>query len=177
MKRLIVGVILCALAIAAHANDWTYRITEDSFEGVEKKSAVLRGSGKGHNTLSIYNISDGERFVLVSADNINCYPRCTIRVKFDEASPENFLALGHRITSSAVEVEDYVRFVERITSARKVIFRLPFHDYGGDVTFNIPSRFDPAQWDAARKRQSIEELCEAHAVRESYSDCMARQGR
>ena len=174
MRRTLLAAALAASSICAGASEWTYSTSIDSFDNVEKKIAVLRGSGNGHNVLQVANHSNGVRFVTVSASDIDCFPRCVIRVKFDDDAPEDFEGTGHRIVSAAVSIHNYDRFMGRLSKAKQVVFRLPYHRYGTDVVFANAAGFDANGWEAARRRQAIMKRCKENAVNEDYATCMTR---
>lgn len=176
MKLFLLGFVALGASTFSHAADWKYSTKHDSFYGKEELSAVLIGSGKGPlNNLTIYNDTKGTKFVTLSANGIDCFPTCIISVKFDDTEPEAFSASSSRSVSATVKIDNYDQFLRKVKMAKAVVFRLRFHDLGGDISFKIDAPFDEGRWDEATKLTAQRKLCERNAVNENFSDCMNKQ--
>lgn len=174
MNRLATSLIAASLSSGAVAAEWTYRVRTDSFENVEQRTAVLIADSGGA-TLEILHTSIGSKLAFVSSRNtLNCFPTCTMRIKFDDASPVDFVASTSKPLSVAARLSDYERFERMLGEATRVVVRAPHMRAASDISFTVGSRFDPSKWEAARVRQAKEARCQANAVNEDYSICMKR---
>jgi hypothetical protein len=165
----------CALlCCSASAQGWTYRTAVDSFDGVELRTAVVRADSVG-GSMQIVHSSKGTRMILLNAGTpFDCFPSCDVRVKFDDSPPMVFAAVSSQVLSNRVALVDYQEFESRLLAAKSVIVRAPHVRHAPDLAFQITSKFDPAEWEAARAKQAKEERCKANAVSENYSVCMSR---
>lgn len=172
--RLFFGFFLAGYLSSAAAAEWGYTIKYDSFEGIEVKSALLLGQGKGLNLLSLSVLPSGQKTLTVYASKIECFRSCLLRVKFDDSKPEDFVATSSKPISYSVKIEESERFIRRLFFAKTIVFRMPFYDYSKDVIFEQGKALDSHGWEEARQLQEIKKFCQDNAIGEDYEICLSK---
>lgn len=162
----------CSTAVSA---SWHYGVDYDDFEGEYRETATLSGSGKGLNFLSI-DYGQKTTSVRISAGKMVCFPRCAIRVKFDDAAPVDVVAFGAYPLSHTLRIGQVDSFLLRLGLAKRIVVRVPRLDISGDIVFEQDNPIDHSQWEVAKKNKAISKACQENAVNEDFRDCVARQG-
>jgi hypothetical protein len=130
------------------AAKWTYTADSDAMTGRSTRSAVIESEntvefdfpyeGPQHGTLVIRNHpSYGQDVMLtIREGQILCpsYDDCTVRIRFDEGSPESWSGIGSGDNSTTVVfIRGYSRFVQRLRSAKIVRIQIPVYQEGQPV--------------------------------------------
>ena len=97
-----------------------------------------------------------------------------MRVKFDDAEPEDFGARTQRLLGTTLWIDDFERFNARLSAARSVTIRSPAYDGRTDLQMAVPGPIDASGWERAERRDAARKQCEANAVREDFATCWAR---
>ena len=130
---------------AADAQKWSYSASTDQMTGRTSRMARIGSEntvtfdfpyqGAQHATLVIRNHPSYGRDVLLQIERgqILCpsYDDCTVRVRFDEGSPERWTAAGPSDNSSTVVfLRGSGRFLQRMRNARVVRIAVPVYQEG-----------------------------------------------
>jgi hypothetical protein len=134
-----------AAANAADAQKWMYSVTDDPMTGrtsrmarIESENTVEFGfpyQGAQHGTLIIRNHPSFGRDIMLQIERgqILCpsYDDCTVRVRFDEGSPERWTGAGASDNSSTtVFLRGSSRFLQRMRAAKVVRISVPVYQEG-----------------------------------------------
>lgn len=159
----------------AFSADWRYHVTTDTFDNVEIRTATLPGDGNSSAMLRIVMRSDGANLAGLTGARFDCFPQCDVRIKFDDATPEVFTASSTRMVSYTISINDFHGVMRKASHAKTMIVRAQTHDGKQDLRFIFHGPIEPEAWDRAKTDQAASATCQANAVKEDYSACMARQ--
>lgn len=172
MRKMAVFGALLVSAARLVAADWSYSVKHDTFDDITIKTALLLGDRAA--VLTLDTMSNGNNLAYLSGRDFECFPSCTIRVKFDSDPPIGFQANSPRVISALVVLSDFDGFVNRLKTAKEVTVRGPFFRRVDDMHFTISAPYNPDHFLAAEAKATADRTCKANAVSEDYSACMAR---
>lgn len=143
----------------APGSQWIYRQSEDPMGGAVHQAATVsrntvefgfpyQGAQYGQLQLRTHPRYGKEVMVSIERGQILCrsYQECTLTVRFDDGSPQQFSAIGPADNSTeTVFITNYSRFLASMQKARKVRVALPVYQQG-EPTFE----FDVSGFDVDR---------------------------
>ncbi|WP_412062372.1 hypothetical protein [Rubrivirga sp. IMCC45206] len=127
------------------ARKWSYSTSEDAMTGEVTRTATIRSEntvsfgfpyeGSQHGTLMIRDHPTYGRDVIVKIERgqILCrsYEDCTIRIRFDDGSPQSWRAVGPADNSTeTIFLRNQARFRQRLASSGMVRVQIPVYQQG-----------------------------------------------
>lgn len=169
MLPAIVTASLLCFAVPGFADTWDYFTDVDKMTSKESRRAVVTSD----NTLNLdfpykstnnygrvtvrYDASEGtDVAVLIEKGHILCpsYGRgCNVTVRFDEATPIRFRAIGPSDHSTTIFfIHDTKRFIAGASKAKKILIQFTMYQAGNQtLEFSPPS---PLVWGATKKTKT-----------------------
>jgi len=145
------------------AAKWRYRKDEDpmtsrtlrqaSNQSENSVSFAFPYQGEQHGTLTLRDHPTYGRDVIFSIEKgqILCqsYQDCQIRVRFDEASPERWSAVGPADHSNtAIFLRNGARFVQRLRKSKVIRLQIPIYQQGEPLLEFVVGGFDWSRYQA-----------------------------
>lgn len=140
---------------------WSYSHDKDQMTGRTTDFAIVRSSntvrfqfpyaGTQHGSLTLRTHPRHGKDVIfqIERGQVMCrsYEDCSILVRFDDAPPVRYAAVGASDNSTeTIFIRGYSKFVERLSKAEKVLISIEIYRQGSP-TFEFDVRgFDPAKY-------------------------------
>lgn len=160
-----IGIAIFAAATASNA-EWKYHSEKDKMTGKEKSYAYVtsdnslhlnfpyRGDNYGQLTVRQHPKHGLDVIVSVDKGQILChsYEDCDVQVKFDQAPPIRYSAIGSADgDSKVVFLRSVPRFIAAAKKAKSIFVQIPMYQAGEQVLEFTTSA--PLEWGGSAKKK------------------------